>query len=278
MIRGIPRHTLALAGKKCQSQQEVAPPIGAANQAIATLRTVYGRHIPFEIPSGLAQLCQRVSGATTASRILPARAKDGVGELSVPGCDVNRERALVRRACRGESSAVEALYRTYYEPIFRYVFLRLRSTVATEDVTHQVFLGMCQGLSRYRDGGKPFVAWLYGIAKKQVACYQKSLRKATCLVQFESGQELIADTAGPHATFEKRERRLAIADALRLIPDQQRETLILRYVLSFSLAETAVTLRRTEGAVKQLQLRGLSSLRSALDLAKGPRSSWASTD
>ena len=98
------------------------------------------------------------------------------------------------------------------------------------------------------------------------------------MVQLESGQELITDTAGPHATLEKRERRLAIADALHLIPDRQRETLILRYVLSFSLAETAVALRRTEGAVKQLQLRGLSSLGSALELAKGPRSSWASTD
>jgi RNA polymerase sigma-70 factor (ECF subfamily) len=200
------------------------------------------------------------------------RVKDGVGELSVRGCDVNRERALVRSACRGEPSAVEALYRMYYAPIFRYIFFRLRCTVATEDVTHQVFLGMCQGLSRYRDEGKPFVAWLYGIAKKQVAYHQRSQRRAAFLVQLDSGQELIADTAGPHATLEERERRLAIAKALCLIPDRQREALILRYILSFSLAETAVALGRTEGAVKQLQLRGLSSLRSSLDMAERSRS------
>jgi len=205
-------------------------------------------------------------------------AKDRVGELFVRECDVNRERAQVRRACRGEVSAIEALYRTYYEPVFRYIFFRLRSTVAAEDVTTRVFLGMCQGLSRYHDEGKPFVAWLYGIAKKQVAYHQKGQRRAALPVQLESGQELIAETVGPHATLEGRERRLAIAEALHFIPARQRDTIILRYILSLSLAETAAALGRSEGAVKQLQLRGLSSLRNSLDFAKGSRSLWSLTD
>ena len=261
--------------------------------------------IPPKTSARSAQLRRRVSGPSTAPKILPlpqgmalsqasraARlrgadhwvglddglAKDRVGELSVRERDVNRERALVRSACRGEASAVGVLYRTYYEPIFRYVFFRLRSTVATEDVTHQVFLGMCQGLSRYRDEGKPFVAWLYGIAKKQVAYHQKGQRRAAFPVQLESGQELIAETAGPHATLEERERRLAIAEALHFVPARQREAIILRYILSFSLTETAAALGRSEGAVKQLQLRGLSSLRNSLDFAKGSRSLWSLTD
>ena len=260
--------------------------------------------IPPKTSARSAQLRRPVGGPSTAPKILPlsqgtalsqasraARlpgsggpmglddglAKDRVGEMSAVGCDVNRERALVRRACRGETSAMGVLYRTYYESIFRYVFFRLRSTVATEDVTHQVFLGMCQGLSRYRDEGRPFVAWLYGIAKKQVAYHQKGQRRAPP-VQPESGQELIVETAGPHATLEGRERRLAIAEALHFIPARQREAIILRYILSLSLAETAATLGRSEGAVKQLQLRGLSSLRNSLDFAKGSRSLWSLTD
>ena len=57
---------------------------------------------------------------------------------------------------------------------------------------------------------------------------------------------------------------MGIARALSKVPDGQREVIMLRYILSLSLAETAAIVGRTEGAVKQLQLRGLSTLKSIL--------------
>jgi RNA polymerase sigma-70 factor (ECF subfamily) len=48
------------------------------------------------------------------------------------------------------------------------------------------------------------------------------------------------------------------------VPEGQREVLMLRFLMSLSLAETAAVVGRTEGAVKQLQLRGLASLKSVL--------------
>ena len=58
--------------------------------------------------------------------------------------------------------------------------------------------------------------------------------------------------------------RLRVARALTQMPDGQREVITLRYVLALSLAETAAAVGRTEGAVKQLQLRGLSTLKAIL--------------
>jgi RNA polymerase sigma-70 factor, ECF subfamily len=189
--------------------------------------------------------------------------------LFVPGGqtsekDRRREHRLVEAACRGENSAIEALYRTHFDTIFRYVLLRLGSPSAAEDITSLVFLGMVKGLGRYRDEGKPFIAWLYGIAQKQIAFFQRGQSRAPSPVDLDAATELAAQGAGPDATAERRELRAGIARALNKVPEGQREVIMLRYILSLSLAETAAAVGRTEGAVKQLQLRGLATLRDIL--------------
>jgi RNA polymerase sigma-70 factor, ECF subfamily len=175
-----------------------------------------------------------------------------------------REQRLVEAACRGEESAIEALYRTHFDAIYRYVLFRVGSPASAEDVTSQVFLGMLRGLGRYRDEGKPFVAWLYGIAQKQIAFFLRGQSRAPNSVDLDAAAELAAHSAGPHATAEQRELRVAIAQALSKVPDGQREVIMLRYILSLSVAETAAVVERTEGAVKQLQLRGLATLKTIL--------------
>jgi RNA polymerase sigma-70 factor (ECF subfamily) len=175
--------------------------------------------------------------------------------------DRRRERRAVEAALRGEKSAIEALYRAHYDTIYRYVLFRIGSASAAEDVTSQVFLGMVRGLSRYRDEGKPFVAWLYGIAQKQVAFFLRTQARVPALSDLDHAAELVAGGVDPHASAEERELRVAVARALGKVPDGQREVLMLRYVVSLTLAETAEVIGRSEGAVKQLQLRGLASLK-----------------
>jgi RNA polymerase sigma-70 factor (ECF subfamily) len=175
-----------------------------------------------------------------------------------------RERRLVEAACRGDQSAVEALYRIHFDAVYRYVLLRLGSPTAAEDVTSQVFLGMVRGLGRYQDEGKPFVAWLYGMARKQVAFFLRTQSRTPGAVDIAAVEEMVEQTAGPHTTAAERETRVAIARALAKVPEGQREVILLRYILSMSVADTAGIVGRTEGAVKQLQLRGLATLKTLL--------------
>jgi len=174
-----------------------------------------------------------------------------------------QEKRLVEQARRGDPSAVEAIYRTYYDRVYRYVFFRLESATAAEDVSSQVFVAMVGGLKRFQWQGKPFVALLYAIAQKQVAYFLRG-RGRMETVNLEEAAERVADTAGPHASAEEREQRARLAAALRRLPDTQREVIVLRYILSLSLAETAAAVGRSEGAVKQLQLRGLAGMRGIL--------------
>ena len=144
---------------------------------------------------------------------------DLLPDVQVPERDRRREQRLVEAACRGEESAIEALYRTHYDAIYRYVLLRLGSPSAAEDVTSQVFLGMVRGLGRYSDEGKPFVAWLYGIAQKQIAFFLRGQSRAPRRVDLDDAVELAAQTAGPHAAAEQQELRGAVAQALAKVPD-----------------------------------------------------------
>ena len=186
-------------------------------------------------------------------------------EVARPAIDAARERALVESAKAGDEAAFGALYRTYYDLIYRYVLFRVGTPTAAEDVTSGVFLAMVRNLRRFEWQGRPFLAWLYAIAQKQVAFYRRSAARAPSQVELDAAAEVIGDTAGPHATAMERERRLRLAQALDQLPETQREVVLLRYVLSLSLAETAAATERSEGAVKQLQLRGLVALRALLN-------------
>ena len=217
--------------------------------------------------AGTADATQAAEATRTGGRsdsAISLTATDLLPDTEMSDRERRREHRLVEAACRGEESAIEALYRSHFDTVFRYVLLRLGSPAAAEDVTSQVFLGMIKGLGRYQDQGRPFVAWLYGIAQKQIAFFLRGQSRAASPVDLDTAAELVAQSAGPHATAEQRETRVAIARALGKVPDGQREVIMLRYILSLSVAETAAIVGRTEGAVKQLQLRGLATLKTIL--------------
>lgn len=175
-----------------------------------------------------------------------------------------REKLLVEAAVNGDQRAIEALYLAHYDTVFRYLLLRSGSHSLAEDLTSQVFLAMVRGLPQFKWQGKPFLAWLYAIAQKQIAMHYRGRSRQPSAVELDEAAELIADTAGPDAGVEQRERRLRLAAALRMLPDTQREVVMLRFVLSLPLSETAAVIGKSEGAVKQLQMRALSSLRDLL--------------
>jgi RNA polymerase sigma-70 factor (ECF subfamily) len=190
--------------------------------------------------------------------------KGGHALLSDPPESGVCEKELIGAAAAGGISAIEDLYRSHYDTIYRYVFARLGKTAETEDVTSQVFLAMCRGLSVYEDRGTPLVAWLYGVARRQVALFQRTERMLSRSVALEEAASAVASTDDPRDAMEKRGRCTLLIQGLGALPDPQREALILRYVLSFSLAETASAMNRSEGAIKQLQQRGLAALRAKL--------------
>ena len=155
--------------------------------------------------------------------------------------------ALVELARDGE--AFGQLYDHYHGSIYRFLHYRTRSTSLAEDLTSETFLRALRAMSGFRWQGKDFGAWLMTIARN------------LCTDHFKAGRtRLEVTTEGPETEVLAGLTSDVLLHGLRELSDEQRDCLIMRFLQGLSIAETAEVLGRSEGAVKQLQLRGVRNL------------------
>jgi len=171
------------------------------------------------------------------------------------------ERHLVEAAQR-DPARFGDLYDRHFERVYAFVVRRVRDRDAAEDVTAEVFHRALAGLRTYQWRGAPFAAWLFRIASNVIVDRSKRVRR-------EVPQS--ADTPEPavEPDVEAAERQ---AKLFRLVDDlapEQRRVIVERFVDERSIREIARRLDKTEGAVKQLQLRALDNLRKRMEGAHG---------
>nr|MCW2727305.1 polymerase subunit sigma-70 [Aeromicrobium sp.] len=170
-----------------------------------------------------------------------------------------RLRALVDLAKQGDAEAFGQLYDHYVTGVFRFIYYRVGSRQLAEDLTSETFVRGLRAIQRFNWQGKDFGAWLTTIARNLVADHFKSSR---------SRLEIVTDTipeGRTHAGSPEQEVLALISnemlfDAVRSLPPEQRDCILMRFIQGLSIAQTAAALGRSEGAIKQLQLRAVRSL------------------
>jgi len=171
-------------------------------------------------------------------------------ELSNP----NNERLQVK-AAQQDSARFAELYENNFERVYAYVAHRVRDREEVQDLTAEVFHKALAGLPRYEWQGSPFIAWLLGIAAHVLADrWQRVLRL----------QEVVTDDLEQVGIEDDVERRAMLYQLVDALPGDQRQVILWRFVAQKSLREMAAELGRTEGAIKQLQLRALQNLRKRI--------------
>jgi RNA polymerase sigma-70 factor (ECF subfamily) len=173
-------------------------------------------------------------------------------------------RHLAAAAVAGDRGAVEALLGRIRPMVLRYCRGRLGrlpgADHAADDAAQEACIAVLTALPRYRDEGRPFEAFVFGIAARKVVDVQRAAARAA--VPTESLPEVYDESAGPE------EALLAAADAQRArdllakLPDHLRELMILRVAVGLSAEETGRALNMTPGAVRVAQHRALNRLRS----------------
>lgn len=171
----------------------------------------------------------------------------------------SRIAALVDLARAGDTEAFGALYDHYSPGIYRFVYFRVRSPQLAEDLTSETFFKALRSMASFQWQGKDFGAWLTTIARNLVFDYFKSSRARLETVSDEvDDRRSVVD--GPEEEVLARLTRDVLHDALMRLSVEQRECLVLRFLNGQSTAEVAKALGRSEGAVKQLQLRAVRNL------------------
>jgi RNA polymerase sigma-70 factor (ECF subfamily) len=167
--------------------------------------------------------------------------------------------ALVELARGGDSEAFGQLYDHYHGSVYRFVYYRSRSTALAEDLTSETFVRALRGMAGFRWQGKDFGAWLMTIARNLCTDHFKAGRTRLELTTEDMGLH-DAPAEGPENEVLATLTNEVLLDGLRQLSDEQRDCLIMRFLQGLSIAETAEVLGRSEGAVKQLQLRGVRNL------------------
>jgi RNA polymerase sigma-70 factor (ECF subfamily) len=167
--------------------------------------------------------------------------------------------ALVELARGGDSEAFGQLYDHYQGSVYRFVYYRTRSQTLAEDLTSETFLRALRNMSGFRWQGKDFGAWLMTIARNLCTDHFKAGRTRLEHTTEDMGVHDAA-TEGPEDAVLAGLTNEALLGGLKQLSDEQRDCLIMRFLQGLSIAETAEVLGRSEGAIKQLQLRGVRNL------------------
>ncbi len=164
------------------------------------------------------------------------------------------ERLLIEAAQRDPTRFAE-LYENNFDRVYAYLAHRVGNRDEAEELTAEVFHQALAGIVRYQWRGLPFVAWLLGIAANVLSDrWQRVARQPERAAEPE-------EIAGAE---DRIEQRAIIAQLVEALPQDQRLVIMRRFVEQRSLREIARELDRSEGAIKQLQLRALENLRNRM--------------
>jgi len=178
--------------------------------------------------------------------------------------DFERISALVELAQRGDAEAFGVLYERYVDTVYRYVYVRVGSRQLAEDITSETFLRALRRMDSFSWQGRDIAAWFVTIARNLITDNAKSAR-----FRFEvsTADMLDADPrveAAPEGEVLDRLRDERLLEAVKNLKPEQAECVVLRFLQGLTLAETAKVLGKSEGAVKQLQLRAVRALHREL--------------
>ena len=167
------------------------------------------------------------------------------------------ERGLIEAAQEDPGRFAE-LYERNFHVVYAYVARRVRDRSEAQDLTAHVFQQALANIGKFKWRGAPFVTWLYRIAANAIA--DQARKKSHEPVDTELTAKLAVDP-----DLEQVERRAQLFRAVEALPEDQRKVIQLRFGEEKSIREIAAFLNRSEGAVKQLQFRGLENLRARLN-------------
>ena len=198
-------------------------------------------------------------------RLSHALSDSGPVPLDPPAADdITRIRALVELAQKGDTEAFGQLYDHYVTAIFRFIYARVGTKQLAEDLTAETFLRALRSLSTFQWRGKDFGAWLTVIARNLTNDHYKARRTRS-----EFSSDTLPDRPdpgrGPEEDMLASLSNDALMQAVANLPGDQRDCVLMRFVQELSIAETAQVLGRSEGAIKQLQLRAVRSLAKMLE-------------
>jgi len=184
--------------------------------------------------------------------------------------DNTEEIKLIEDASDGVNEAFGLLYERYVRKIYNYIYYRTGNINEAEDLTSKVFHRAYRHITTYNHRGIPFSAWLYRIAHNLVAnWYRDKSRKKEVTLEDHLPSNFHFDF--PESALEQSQESEKMMQAIRRLPPERQQLIILKYVEGLSNAEIGIIMSKSEGAIKSLYHRTLESLRREIEKIDQPK-------
>lgn len=149
------------------------------------------------------------------------------------------DEVLVRRFRGGDLAAGDALVKRHYAALVRYL-QRLVGAGAAEELHQQTWLSVLDHLDRFdpATAGGGFKAWLFRIATNKANDHWRSRGREKVA---KEGLKLVTNELQPAAgqRLEGGEQEERLRQAIELLPEAQRQVLVLRYYSNLKFVEIA---------------------------------------
>lgn len=181
---------------------------------------------------------------------------------------------LIRRFQRGQPRAFEALYDRFKDYVYRTAFFITRNSGDAEEAVQETFLDVLRALPNYRvEGPARFETWLYRVTVNR--CRSRMRRKTLPSADWDDVEERLERIPASHPDHDpegvalRRERAVALWQAVDGLSDAHRVVVLLRYQQGLSYGEIAQTLGISEGTVKSRLYYAHRKLKEQLQAAEG---------
>lgn len=170
----------------------------------------------------------------------------------------------VRLAISGDTEAFSYIYEKNVTRIYNYIFYRIGSEADAEDLTARVFHRAFGHIENYQEKGVPFTAWLYRIAHNLTANWYRDTQRRK-EIPLEDRVDFPHQVELPERQMEHAQEKELLMKAIRRLPPERQQLILLKYLEDLTNGEIAVIMGRTEGAIKSLYHRSLISLREEIN-------------
>jgi RNA polymerase sigma-70 factor (ECF subfamily) len=174
-------------------------------------------------------------------------------ERALTGIQKEADERLLIEAAQRDPQQFAVLYERNFDRIYAFIAKRSKDRDSAEDLTSEVFHKALANLSQFEWRGAPFIAWLFKIARNALADRYYNASREENRPEFELTNQDNSDEV---------EQRAILSQLVEQLPTDQKTVILARFVEQKSIRQIAESLRRTEGAVKQLQFRALENLRT----------------
>jgi len=164
---------------------------------------------------------------------------------------------------RSADDQLEQMYAAHYRTLVRLAVLLVRDVGTAEEVVQDSFVAMHGRWSRLREPDLALAYLRQTVVNRSRSVLRHRGVQGRYADRLTSVEDVHLPGADEHAVAS--ERRTAVLDALRALPQRQREVLALRYYLDLSEADIARTLGISPGTVKSHASRGVAALRTRME-------------